>query len=138
MCRNCLTARCRRVARDRSDSQHEQMLHALLLEVRELRQALARTGAIASDSSHESLLAGARGLFGDSAWTSRALLERAFRDRGAQTGALRQALAALRVCDPAALGFHLRRQVGRPVACGLELQRAGVEHGVMRWRVVPA
>lgn len=124
-------------SRDQAQVRCEQLLRALVIEVRGLRQALQRTGAIVTNSDLQALLAGARALFGDDEWTSGALIDRAHRDAGPGSAMVRQALADLQLADPMYLGFYLKRHAGRK-AGGLELRRVGLKNKVARWCVIPA
>jgi hypothetical protein len=115
----------------------EQLLRALLMEVRGLRLALERTGAIDCGTTHDALLTNVRALLGEDKWTSEILIQVAHGD-GADAAAVRHALAELGVCDPFALGMYLRGRVGRST-WGLELRGVGMtKNKVARWSVTVA
>lgn len=111
-----------------------QLVRALVLEVRGLRMAIERAGAVDYGPSHEALLASVRGLLGDSAFTSETLMQMAQGD-GADAAMVRRALAELGLCNAFALGTYLRGRVGL-TGGGLELRRIGLtQNKVARWSV---
>lgn len=112
----------------------EQLLRALLTEVRGLRLVLEQSGAIDYGTAHEALLTSVRALLGDGEWTAGLLIQLAHCE-GAAAAMVRHALAQLGLSDPFELGTYLRGRVGR-TASGVELRRIGLgANKVQRWAV---
>lgn len=114
----------------------DQLLRALIAEVRGLRRLVERTQRVSPSVLHESLLAGVAALLGESEWSCNVLIERARVDAGPAAAQLRSALDELDIADPFALGTYLRSRIGM-AANGLELRRPGLgANKVARWSVL--
>lgn len=110
------------------------LLRSLVMEVRGLRMAIERTGAIDYGPLHDALLASVRGLLGDGSFTSETLMQLAHGD-GANAAMVRRALTQLGLSNAFALGTYLRGRVGL-TAGSLELRRIGLTvNKVARWSV---